>query len=71
MLSSEETGSEDEGREDDGSGIEDGSAMDDDEGGALVDAIDEEELPLSFREEHAVMERAQEMASKPAINDFI
>lgn len=72
MPSPEEAGREDEGvdegTDEDGSGMDEDAAMEDE--GALEDAGDEE-LPLSFREEHAVMERAQEMANKPAINDFI
>lgn len=51
--------------------------MDEDGSGMEEDAIDEDDevidevVLLSFLEEHAVMERAQEMANKPAINDFI
>lgn len=48
--------------------VMDEDAIDED---ADEDVWDEEELLVSRREEHAVMERAQEMANKPAINAFI
>lgn len=71
--SPEDAGRDDEGADEeadeDGSGIDEDAAMEDE--GALLEDARDEELLLSFREEHAVMERAQEMANKPEINDFI
>lgn len=70
----EEAGRDVAGLDDETSGTDDdGSAIDDEEDDAAdeADEVRDEAPELSFREEQAVMERAQEMASNPAINDFI